>query len=407
MFFGLPHTLWIPKKLNLLAEDIPLGIANILLIIALFLWVTYNKKPPKLNNPIKSVTLFIMVVVLGVGVAAITSFEKEFMDTLVNSKRELSFLLLYFIPLAIIKNQKSFSLVLIICLFVHFLVAIEVIRSGVLGGSAFHDGKRGSGPFGIGWGWEGADVAAGYLAQTLMFYLAFFFGERMNRWVQVFIGVGCCAILLGLYATYARGALLSAAFGGLVIVLFRGLKLKYLIVPVIVSMIVVSFMPASVMTRFYETKTETGELDEGTLGRLVYYSTALEIFKDYPIVGIGTAQIRPAMEKHIDKYVDPHNGILYTACEYGVIGLVVFLTMLLNFATESRRILRNRTIDPIYRNYALGMIGMVATLLVCNMFYANFYKDLVLGSLMIHFGMLASITAMIRQDVDTSPRYTI
>lgn len=391
LFFGLPHQLWFPLKLGISDQNIFIGVGNVLLIIALFLWASNFSKNPKIANPFKSVTIFIIIVTLGIGVAFINSFENEFLNTLINSKREISLLLLYFIPLATIKDKKDFKIFLAICLVVHFLVGVETFRSGVLEGSAFHDGKRGAGPFGVGWGWEGADVAAGYLAQTGMFYLGIMFGKEVSIRGRTLSGFLGAAVMGGLLATYARGALLAAIFGFIVIILAHGIKTRYLVIAIIFSVVSWFYLPASIITRFSNTTTESGVLDEGSQGRLLYFEKSFQIIKDYPLMGVGTAQIRPAMEKYVGKYVDPHNGFLYTVGEYGAIGFISFLFMLGAFMKASLEIFRDETVCPLFRNYALGMFGMLASLLVCNMFYANFYKELVLGTLMIHFGMLSFI----------------
>ncbi len=93
------------------------------------------------------------------------------------------------------------------------------------------------------------------------------------------------------------------------------------------------------------------------------------------------------------RYVDPHNGFLFTLCEYGIIGFVVFIWMIVSFLIYASRICRDENMPLVYRTYALGMGGLLGSLIACNMFYANFYKELVLGTLAIHFGMLAFINA--------------
>ena len=93
------------------------------------------------------------------------------------------------------------------------------------------------------------------------------------------------------------------------------------------------------------------------------------------------------------KYVDPHNGFLFTLCEYGFIGFGIFIWMIVKFLISASKICRDDNVPLVYRTYALGMGGLIGSLIACNMVYANFYKELVLGTLAIHFGMLAFIQA--------------
>ncbi|HBY01499.1 MAG TPA: hypothetical protein DEG92_02980 [Rikenellaceae bacterium] len=213
------------------------------------------------------------------------------------------------------------------------------------------------------------------------------------------IGVlGSIVMILGVYATYARGALVGCVAGLTVMVAFllRSPK-KYLVLTVlIVSFISIAhvLMPESLNSRFVNTRTEIGEFDESTQGRFYYWESALEIFLKNPM-GIGVGQMRGAMESRIGKNVDPHNSFLQTACEYGFVGLVVFVAMLVSVLKKAWEIWLDQSLPEIYRAYALGIGGFIGSFVVSNMFYANFYKDLVMGTVVIYLGMLAFIVAQV------------
>ncbi|RKX88319.1 MAG: hypothetical protein DRP58_00725 [Spirochaetes bacterium] len=398
IFFGLPHAQWIPRKLGIQPDNIPLGTVNILLIIALFLWLTNRTKGVRLSNPFKSVLIFLLIVLLGVGVAYFLPFDDNFTITLTHAKGELSLLFLYFLPISIVKNKKEFTIFFIICLIVHVLIGLEVVRSGVLSGSSFHDGKRGSGPFGLGWGWQGADIAASYLAQMLMFFFVYCIAEKQKIWIRGITALGLVVLISGLFATYGRGAILSALLGATIVLICRRSRFKYLFLTLILLIFLSSFIPKSIVQRFSEIESASGELDESTLGRFSYYEDAFTIIKDHPFFGVGTGQVRAAMKKYYGHYVDPHNGFLYIACESGILGLIIFLWMLFELLSESLKMYHNETLGFMYRNYALSIFGVIIVLIFCNMFYSNFFKERVLGTLILHFGMLAFIKASIENN---------
>lgn len=401
LFFGLPHAAWFPSKFDILPEDIALGVTNILLLVALLLWVIVRLSSPSAKNPFSSYRYFLYIVILGVGIAFLSGFEENTWEMLTLSKREITLLLLYFIPLSAIKNHDDFVKFFVICLLVHLAIGTEVIRSGVLAGVHFADHKRGSGPFGL--GWQGADVAGSYLAHGLMFFLAFLFTGRVRNWLKIVAGAGAIVLILGIFATYARGAMLGVGLGVLCMVVIRGLKFRYLLLPVMLLLILLVAMPQSVKTRFEETKSETGELDQSSLGRIPLIVAGIDIVKDHPL-GVGTGQLRSTMQHYLDKYVDCHNGFLYTAVEYGVIGFCVFLWMLWDFLAASRRVYKMQSAPVSFRVYALGLGGMIGAFIGCNMFYANFYKDLMIGTIVIHFGMLAYIQSVTSgHAIDVSP----
>jgi hypothetical protein len=74
---------------------------------------------------------------------------------------------------------------------------------------------------------------------------------------------------------------------------------------------------------------------------------------------------------------------------WGVPGIVAFVWALGSAFLGGARLQRDRSAPGVYRAYGLGMTGFVASCAACNMFYANFYKELVLGSLALCLGMAA------------------
>lgn len=401
--FGLPHTLWIPQKLGLPQESIPLGLGNLILIAAALLWLQ-GRSSGVYKNPIRTYNFFLYIILIGVLIALITQLENNTWITLKNSKQQISLMLLYFIPFATIKNEKDFLAFFVICLFVDFIIGYEVTQSGVLSGIHFSDQKRGSGPFGE--GWRGADVAGSYLAQMVAFPLAALFTTQIKAKLKCAAVIVIISGFIGILATYGRGAILSVVFSSFLMLLCRSYSMKKAVissitVSIVAIFLVSLFLPESTRTRFIGSYDESGQFDSSTEGRFFYWNTALKIIKDYPL-GVGTGQIRSAMQKYTGgasvytgtgKYVDPHNGFLHTVCEYGLIGLLIFLWFLWTVFKESRAFYLDKRNPIVYRTYALGIVGMIGALVVCNMFYSNFYKDLVLGSLMIHFGMFAYVVA--------------
>src|SRR5450631_1127588 len=141
LYFGLPHVNWFTEKLGENADIVPLGIANIILLLACFLWFSCKRKDGQLTNPIKSYNYFIWCTVICVGVAIIMQYEPLGL-TLTLAKRQITLMLLYYIPLATIESDEEFKKIFVIMLLVNALIGLEVVRSGVLEGSNFHDGKR-------------------------------------------------------------------------------------------------------------------------------------------------------------------------------------------------------------------------------------------------------------------------
>ena len=225
IFFLLPHSDVIPIRVfGIRRGDFPFGIMNIIFLMAIFLWFIGKVESNKSKNPFRVYSAFVVVVGAGILVALFTGFEADPMEVLKVGKEEVALLLLYFLPLAVIRNKEDFTKIFIIILLVHVLIGLETMRSGVLSGSAFHDGKRGSGPFG--WSYRGSDVAGAYLAQVIMFFLAVILMRGTKIFHKGAAGIGAFIIFYGIIATYSRGSLLGV-IGGLLAMLFvQGLKVR-------------------------------------------------------------------------------------------------------------------------------------------------------------------------------------
>lgn len=385
LFFGLPHVVWLPNRLGFAPEAVPLGIANLLLLAALGLWAIGKVTGSNAPNPFRVYTAFVGVSLLWVAVAFSTGFSHGYREILTPAKQQIALLLLYFVPLAAIRDRRDFRVVGAIAIAVHVVIGLEVFRSGVLGGSAFHDGKRGSGPFGA--GYTGSDVGGAYLAQTIMLALALIVGRGVPLVVRGGAAAGAVVMLLGIFATYSRGSLLAVAFGLLVIVAVRGVGLKTVALAGLITLGGLALLPESTRTRFDQTVDDEGRVDESTEGRLRYYEMAWEVFLDHPI-GVGTGQTRAAMEQYLHR-VDTHNAFLQTLVEFGVVGLVMLFSVLVSMGWRASSLARDDLLPWDVQAYGLGMAGFLGSLVVCNMFYSNLYKDLVLGTVALHLGLLA------------------
>lgn len=393
ILFGLPHLKWIPLEFKIDPEQIPLGLANLIFIIAFLLFISCPSLLRSRINHLNAYKLYLIITCISILFAIINSYEITTI-TFTLFKHQTLLLLLFYLPLSTIDDESEFKKIFYILLLIHITIGFEVMKSGVLGGSSYHDGKRGSGPFSE--GLTGSDIAGSYLAQVVMFLFAIVFSSGLKFYQRAAVIICCVVIVFGIFATYARGALIACIVGLISMLPFFGFKLKYLVIAAIIVCGGFMLAPDSISTRFDDTKTDSGEYDESTQGRFFYWNAAFEIIKENPL-GVGVGQVRGAMQSKIGKHVDPHNGFLYTTCEYGILGLVVFVIMLLQMYKYSLRIWKDVSVPSLYRTYALGMGGFLGSFVACNIFYANFYKDLVMGTIVIHFGMLAFILSDIIQ----------
>ena len=395
LFLLLPYSEWIDAKAG--EGTVPLGVTNLILLWAAVLWVWGKVGSRRLGNPFKAYTAFLVVTLIWILVALGADFGLPQGEGLTLAKREVSLLFLFFVPMAFLQEETEFSLVFAAMLAINTVIGFHTLSTGVLGGSNFNDSKRGYGPFGTNY-W-GSDVAGAYCAQVLMFFLGIILTDGFPFVFRAASAAGAGVLFLGLLATYSRGSLVGAVIGAATMLIVRRFNPKALVLGVVLTIGASFVVPQSVLTRLGETTDSQGELDESSRIRFLYSDAAWNVFKDHPL-GVGTGQVRAAMSQYIPNiapddlhgwgtYVDPHNGFLYTLVSWGVVGFLAFLWMLGSVFRGGMRLTHDDEAPLVYRAYGLGSTGLVGCLAVCNMFYANFYKDLILGSLCLFFGLTA------------------
>ena len=411
LFLLLPYSEWIENKFE--EGSVPLGVMNLILIWAALLWVWGKVRSSRRPNPFKPFTIFLVVTLIWTAVALASDFGLPQGEVLTLAKREVSLLFLYFVPLAFAEEEAEFAWIFAAILVINTVIGFHTLSTGVLGGSNFNDSKRGYGPFGTNY-W-GSDVAGAYLGQVLMLFLGVILTDGFPMILRGVSAAGAGIVFLGLLATYSRGSLVAALAGAMLMIVVRRFNPKALILAAVLAVGASFVVPQSVMTRIDETTDSKGELDESSRIRFLYSDAAWAIFRDHPL-GVGTGQVRAAMSQYVPNlaaddlhgwgaYVDPHNGFLYTLVSWGVIGFLAFLGMLGSVFRGGMRLAHDEGAPLSYRAYGLGVTGLVGSLAICNLFYANFFKDLISGSLCLLFGLTAFAVAQRRaaEEVESQP----
>ena len=305
-------------------------------------------------------------------------------------KRLITLVVGYFVFSRCIKNKKDWLFLFYMFMLSIALVGIYTWKGGMLAGPHFADFKRSSGPFGI--GWRGSDIAGGFLATFTPFLLAcfFFIKERIRK---IFVGIGIIFCVLGLFATYSRGSILSFGIASILCIvmsiryLLKRSKFTVAIILVIFVLLLVkwqNWMPQSIVHRFQgtivgESYGDTETLDESSQGRIEKWIGGINIFLDNPLFGVGFR--RPQYELG----VDTHNAFILILAESGIFGFIAFLWFLLAVLREARILLNTE-----FNFLGIGMIGCVISFVFVNMFYSNFFRDTVVGTFWIGLGLLAA-----------------
>ncbi|MEJ7790094.1 MAG: O-antigen ligase family protein [Thermoleophilaceae bacterium] len=216
------------------------------------------------------------------------------------------------------------------------------------------------------------NAAGGFFAMLAPLILAGAFVARRGRWL--FLGA-LALVLLGLYVSFSRAALL--ALGVAPILLLRDRR-ALLLVPALVILLLTA-APRMVEERFATLSSSGSEFAT----RADFFETAQFIWTEHPVFGVGLggfpeayADARVAGKQFLPDTVfkpppDAHNIFLQHLAEQGLIGLSVLLALL---TVATRAALRVRRAPGLLGRLGTGMLGVLAVYLVTNQFSVTFIE---------------------------------
>lgn len=147
-----------------------------------------------------------------------------------------------------------------------------------------------------------------------------------KKWLSAcFMALPAGVMLVALLMTASRGGWLGFAFGSVIFVLL--INMKFIIPMIIGGVGMIPLLPKSIIHRI----STIGSLsDSSNLYRYNLWKSSAEIVKDFFVTGIGTGymafrSITPYYMKNMAPY-HTHNTYLQTLVEFGLIGLILFLT---------------------------------------------------------------------------------
>lgn len=229
---------------------------------------------------------------------------------------------------------------------------------------------------------------SGMLLPIALMFLVLWLHEP-RRWI---FAAGTLLTTAALWLTLTR----SAWFGWLaaVFVLLIAKRPRWIVFAAPLLVLFIAFMPLSLFSRListFDTKQSSN------FDRIRMWEGGIEIIKDYPILGVGPANVKevyPLYRQHdAPRFRIPHlhNNVIQLWAERGVLGLAAYLLWLGLFVRECIRGWKG----PNSRFAAMG-IAVVVSLTVAGMFEFNF------GDTEVFFLML-DLFALIAISLQASP----
>lgn len=234
-----------------------------------------------------------------------------------------------------------------------------------------------------------------YYGQILVVLVPLGFWAALNgrTWRGRFFGAfATAACLAGIGLSFSRGAYLAAVVVLVLYAMYERLDPRYLLVlPLLGALLWIA--PPEFRARFgtldeiLPGNQASGTFNDSSLqGRSVKVNVALNMFGDYPMLGIGKGNYRSYYQQYIrelggaanDTERDAHNLYLEVLAEQGLIGLGVFAGVLLCVWQRLRRARRlfNRSAHPRMASLAValqvGFAGYLVTAIFLHGAYLSF-----------------------------------
>jgi putative inorganic carbon (HCO3(-)) transporter len=182
-----------------------------------------------------------------------------------------------------------------------------------------------------------------------------------NKWSKHFFGMVLIGCLYRALSTYSRGGFLAAiAMAG--VWWFRSYrKLQGLVVLGMMLAIIVPILPDAFWNRMGTIQTYEEEEDKSALGRLHYWSIAMDMAAANPILGVGFNSYNYAYSTYdtsggaYGNWRSVHNSFLGVLSEVGYVGFFLYLAIILAAFRACAQVRR-----LAFRNEALLDLGKAA-----------------------------------------------
>jgi O-antigen ligase len=205
---------------------------------------------------------------------------------------------------------------------------------------------------------------SGLLLPLALLFLILWMHDRRNLWLLA----GTVIVTLALLLTFTRSAWLGWMVGVGILLILKRPRALILAAPLLVFFI--SFMPLPLFSRVVSSFDVR---QSSNLDRIRMIQAGVEIIKDYPLLGVGPANVKevyPLYRKHdAPRFRIPHlhNNVVQLWAERGILAVAAYILLNVLFLRECAHAWRG----PENRFAELG-VAVAAGLAAAGMFEFNF-----------------------------------
>ncbi len=286
-----------------------------LLFISVLLATLLHDRPLRLTPPIGWAALLCTVTTLSLAASGLSAVSIS--ETL----RYWTLTLFLFLVVQIIDSRELFLRALRV-------LSVSAIVGAIWASVQFLDGSvaRASGPI------SDPNDFAYFLAAVLPFVAYLFMSEPRRRWLW---GTGMACLALGILGASSRGAFLAIAATALWAICTRRVAPGLLVGALAtVALIAVLALGLSTARTSQNLKVRQNGLSSSVSLRKVYWSAALRMSANHPLLGIGPGRFEPVSPGYVrntpklEHEVAVNNTYLGVLSEDGAIAFLIFLGFL-------------------------------------------------------------------------------
>ena len=324
----------------------------------------------------------------------------DFFSSLIDYKRWVDSFLIFFIFSYLVQKEEDAKTII-------YLMGVNLILIGTWSFYHQYDLSQGNHEIRFDGITMQSNQMGSYYANYFCFLLGIFFIYGKGFLKKLFFGIGAFGILVGLFITQSRGAVLALAGSILVFFLLKNKKSFILIVGIIVFLTLnIQYLPRGISERFQHTVvnqsdglTSGGEYEASAQTRILLWKGAMRMIIDHPILGVGygmfnTYSYQYSHGSEIDASAvmnrDPHNGYLKIATEMGIPTFVVFIYLLFTmFKISIKGFIESPTL--FWKIMSIAGACEITSLVISNMFGSRFISMVLTGYIWALMAILLKI----------------
>ncbi len=225
--------------------------------------------------------------------------------------------------------------------------------------------------------------------------IPFFLNPSTPIKIRLLSAVGVIVNVFTLIFTYTRSSWLGFVAGVIVIAIIKDKRILYFIGASIVLLML--FGTPELYARFFSIFNPYAGYNAE---RLVMWSTGINIFKDYPIFGVGDISfdnLTPRYTKDGWAFGHLHNNLLQWLVTFGIIGLAIMISLFVAIWRIFWKTNKQVQADWLYGSVTTGAIAIFIGFHINGLFEWNFGDAEIYFLVLMIIGVVLSIQRLVRE----------